>query len=213
MGRSTLGASFVENGRVGGAMNTPGRTPAGSSSDRFLSFPATTVLTAVLSVALAVGCGAEGTATSETSAPTAPVTADPGGPSGNASPTQPGAGAATPSLRNPTPGAPVAADLTIAVSDGRTSTTTYTLTCEPTGGTHPQPASACDQLANADLSVFDPVPQGSACTDIFGGPQTATVTGTVAGKPVDASFNRSGGCEIERWNAVQVLLGPISSDI
>jgi hypothetical protein len=48
----------------------------------------------------------------------------------------------------------------------------------------------------ADLA---PVPSGSACTMIFGGPQKATITGTLDGQPVNASFERSNGCEIARW--------------
>jgi hypothetical protein len=77
--------------------------------------------------------------------------------------------------------------------------TTYELTCDPAGGDHPQPAQACDAIAAAGASVFDPVPSGQACTMIFGGPQTATVTGTYEGTKVDASFSRQNGCEIDRW--------------
>ncbi|MFD6419554.1 SSI family serine proteinase inhibitor [Streptomyces sp. NPDC060194] len=56
----------------------------------------------------------------------------------------------------------------------------------------------------ADL--FAPVPSGTLCTMQYGGEATAHVTGTWQGRPVDAVFSRSDGCEIGRWNALQPLL-------
>lgn len=55
---------------------------------------------------------------------------------------------------------------------------------------------------------FEPVPRNVACTEIYGGPQTARVTGTLRGEPVDARFSRTDGCQIARWDAVADLLGP-----
>jgi hypothetical protein len=52
---------------------------------------------------------------------------------------------------------------------------------------------------------FRPVPAGVACTQIYGGSQTALVTGTFRGRRVRATFNRHDGCEIARWNAVRFL--------
>ena len=40
-----------------------------------------------------------------------------------------------------------------------------------------------------------------ACTQIFGGPEEATIKGTIRGEPVDATFTRTDGCEIARWDA------------
>jgi prephenate dehydratase len=45
-----------------------------------------------------------------------------------------------------------------------------------------------------------------ACTQIYGGPATARVRGTLHGKQVDASFELTNGCEIERWDRNRVLL-------
>ncbi|MCD9199193.1 SSI family serine proteinase inhibitor [Aeromicrobium wangtongii] len=78
-------------------------------------------------------------------------------------------------------------------------TSTYRLTCDPAGGDHPQAQQACDALAEAGASVFDAVPKDRACTTIYGGPQTASVTGTFDGEKIDATFSRADGCEIERW--------------
>jgi hypothetical protein len=82
---------------------------------------------------------------------------------------------------------------------------TWTLTCDPAGGTHPDPAAACAALAAAD-DPFAPVPDDVACTQQYGGPQTATVVGTHRGEPVDAAFSRTDGCQISRWDAVAPLL-------
>ena len=54
--------------------------------------------------------------------------------------------------------------------------------------------------------AFDPVSTRMACTDIYGGPQTATVTGTLRGKAVSARFSRRNGCEVSRWQLALPLL-------
>jgi Subtilisin inhibitor-like len=83
---------------------------------------------------------------------------------------------------------------------------TWTLTCDPAGGTHPRAAAACQTLAKAK-DPFKPTPKDAVCTSIYGGPQVATVTGTWRGTSVSTEFKRSGGCEIHRWEKVTPLLG------
>ena len=80
----------------------------------------------------------------------------------------------------------------------------WRLRCSPAGGTLPRPAAACRQLAALDRP-FAPVPKDMACTAIFGGPQVARVTGTFRGRRVWATFRRTDGCEIARWNRVRRL--------
>ena len=82
---------------------------------------------------------------------------------------------------------------------------TYSLSCDPPGGDHPDPEGACLALGRLK-APFAPVPKGTACTDIYGGPQTARVTGTFRGEPVDAEFSRTDGCQIGRWDAHVALL-------
>jgi hypothetical protein len=82
---------------------------------------------------------------------------------------------------------------------------TATLTCDPVGGTHPRPGEACAAL-DAHPDALDPVPPEAVCTQIYGGDQTATVIGVVRGREVDASFNRTNGCEIARWEGLAPLL-------
>jgi hypothetical protein len=67
----------------------------------------------------------------------------------------------------------------------------------------PEDSAACAALAEGAL---EPTPRGTACTQQFGGPQTATVTGTVEGRPVDAELSRANGCEIARWQEAAPLL-------
>jgi hypothetical protein len=82
-----------------------------------------------------------------------------------------------------------------------------TLTCDPVGGTHPDPETACAVLtAESDTEVLAPVPADAACTMIFGGPEQATVVGVIDGEEVDAAFERSNGCELDRWDRHAALL-------
>ena len=46
------------------------------------------------------------------------------------------------------------------------------------------------------------------CTQIYGGPQTARVTGTIDGQPVDRRFTRTNGCELADFSAAEALLRP-----
>ncbi|MEE1939656.1 SSI family serine proteinase inhibitor [Streptomyces sp. TRM 70361] len=81
----------------------------------------------------------------------------------------------------------------------------YTLHCHPAGGSHPDPLAACEALDRADdgpASPWEPVPPGTPCAQIYGGPATARVTGTWRGRPVNAAFDRTDGCEIARWDAL-----------
>ena len=81
---------------------------------------------------------------------------------------------------------------------------TYTLKCVPAAGTLPHRAAACRQLAKLK-TPFARTPGNVACTEIYGGPQQALVTGRFRGALVRATFNRRDGCEIDRWNRVAFL--------
>jgi hypothetical protein len=80
----------------------------------------------------------------------------------------------------------------------------YTLRCNPLGGTLPKRAEACAKLARM-TRPFAPTPKDVACTEIYGGPQQALITGRLRGYTVRASFSRRNGCEIARWNRVRFL--------
>lgn len=106
---------------------------------------------------------------------------------------------------DPSPGA---AELTIVVDDGTGQQTTWTLTCDPVGGTHPDPAAACAALTAHGATALPPKRKDVACTEVYGGPQKATIRGTWQGKPVRSSFSRTDGCEISRWDQLKGLLPP-----
>jgi hypothetical protein len=44
------------------------------------------------------------------------------------------------------------------------------------------------------------------CTELYGGPQTGRIAGTVAGRRVDARYIRADGCEIARYDRVAPVL-------
>ncbi len=106
----------------------------------------------------------------------------------------------------PSPSADGRTELAVRVRSGPgQAARTFTLTCDPPGGDHPDPAAACRLLDELD-HPFAPLAPDRACTEIYGGPQTATVTGTFRGSPVHAEFRRTDGCEIARWDAYVDLL-------
>ncbi|MFJ7943059.1 SSI family serine proteinase inhibitor [Streptomyces sp. NPDC096354] len=104
--------------------------------------------------------------------------------------------------------------VTVSDSGDREADGVYDLRCLPAGGTHPVAQQACDRLAelaqptdrNDGTDAFRPVPADAMCTQQFGGSATARVTGTWQGQHVDASFNRTNGCEIARWNTLRPVL-------
>jgi hypothetical protein len=80
----------------------------------------------------------------------------------------------------------------------------WRLHCNPAGGTLPDAAAACRRLLGMQRP-FAPVPADSVCTQVSGGPQVARVTGTFRGRRVWATFKRTDGCHISRWNRVRFL--------
>ncbi|HEU5483629.1 MAG TPA: SSI family serine proteinase inhibitor [Microlunatus sp.] len=106
---------------------------------------------------------------------------------------------------SPTPPPAGASQLTIVVDDGTGATTTWTLTCDPPGGTHPDPAGACQSLTEHP-SALRPVPKDKMCAQVYGGPERATVRGTWDGEQVLASLSRTNACETARWDSLVPLV-------
>ena len=102
--------------------------------------------------------------------------------------------------RPPTP----ETELTVTVSpqgpDGEHRS--RTITCTPRARRMP-----CPRLDDTTGAAFAPVPDKVACTAIYGGPATATVTGRLRGRRVDARFSLRNGCEIARWKRLAWLIG------
>lgn len=93
-------------------------------------------------------------------------------------------------------------------SIGVTDPIIWTLRCGPARGTLPRPGVACSRLAAGGRELFRPVPPDAICTQVYGGPQIARVIGVVEGKRVWATFSRTDGCHISRWNRLFPWLLP-----
>ncbi|KOG64242.1 hypothetical protein ADK76_09910 [Streptomyces griseoflavus] len=123
----------------------------------------------------------------------------------------------SPSVTAPIPLLPRSSDhLTVTVSDSGKAAKdgTYELYCHPARGTHTDARGACDKLDSLTRwgkDAFAGVPKGSKCTMQYGGPITARVTGTWAGRPVNAQFKRTDGCEIGRWDRFVPVLPAVTS--
>ncbi|WP_326581027.1 subtilase-type protease inhibitor [Streptomyces sp. NBC_00481] len=110
----------------------------------------------------------------------------------------------------PTPTAETGDRLTVTVREaGGGADGTFELRCHPQGGSHPDAREACGRLDRRTVwgkDPFAPVRPDTVCTMQYGGPATAYVTGTWAGRRVDARFDRGNGCEIARWDALVPVL-------
>lgn len=102
---------------------------------------------------------------------------------------------------------PAVSELTIVVDDGTGTTTTWTLTCDPVGGDHPEAERACSAI-DASPEALNPVPQDRICAQVYGGPERAVITGAWRGQPVAARLARTDACEIARWDALVPLVPP-----
>jgi hypothetical protein len=153
-----------------------------------------------------------GPETPSTATPGTPSTPSPGTTPPDAETTVP---APAPPSASPLPSGPGAGDAELSITvkaskDGKA--VDYTLVCK--GGApmaesqHPNAAAACTALKNnaAIVNAAAP-PKGISCTQQYGGPQVATVTGEVNGTPVETSFALRDGCQIGAWNAAKDILG------
>lgn len=70
-------------------------------------------------------------------------------------------------------------------------------------------SAACGVAAHVSDADLAPTPGTTACSQLYGGPETASIRGMLRGERVDASFSRINGCEIARWQHVKPLLGEV----
>ncbi len=106
-----------------------------------------------------------------------------------------------------------AIELTVLYDDGSGRKTTGSLSCrgadrraEGALDGRASPAELCAQARGiADLLSTAP-DKRRACTQIYGGPETATVTGTIDGDNVERRFKRTNGCELADYKRAAGLL-------
>jgi hypothetical protein len=77
-----------------------------------------------------------------------------------------------------------------------------------TGSTVPDPAAAIAAVERfGEEAFFTPRRADMLCTQQYGGPQVAVVTGMFHGRPVNSHFSLTDGCEIARWRSLAPLFG------
>jgi hypothetical protein len=106
-----------------------------------------------------------------------------------------------------------AVNLTVKVADGNGKTAEGTLECgdgSAKGGGFLEDGAdqhCRDALAMEKLLTTQP-PSDRVCTQIYGGPQSARITGTFGAQDVARRLKRTNGCEIEDWKQADALLAP-----
>ena len=81
-----------------------------------------------------------------------------------------------------------------------------------TGSVACESQADCPGAESLTPADFEPVPAETACTEIFGGPETAMITGSLAGEPVESEFSRANGCEIKHFDRFVSLLQSVFPD-
>ncbi len=181
-------------------------------------------LSLVLSACAPSGPGAETSAAPSTESTGTEITVQPSSPASDdptsAAPTSPSADpTASPtadSTPQPTASTAASADaalLTISIQqDASAEPMQYVLECVDgapgPASTLPGSEAACARLVELGTDFFTARPEKDIiCTQQYGGPQTASITGDFNGTSVLASFALTDGCEISRWKKVQDILG------
>ncbi|UYQ77928.1 hypothetical protein OF385_01765 [Glutamicibacter sp. JL.03c] len=101
--------------------------------------------------------------------------------------------------------------LTITIkADGSKVSAQHTLECSGDqaleASTLPSADQACAALNQQPAIVTPSLDPAAACTEIYGGPQRAEVSGLLAGEPIQSEFSRSNGCLISQWEQAELLL-------
>ena len=60
----------------------------------------------------------------------------------------------------------------------------------------------------ARAALVERPPDDRICSQLYGGPQRARVTGRIGGRPVDVTVTRVDGCGVADWSRLERLLGP-----
>jgi hypothetical protein len=105
-------------------------------------------------------------------------------------------------------------NLTLRVEDGKGKVARAALACADGGGAHGSgflsadaDRHCADALRMQELLTTQP-PKDRVCTQVYGGPQTAHIAGTLGGETVARDLSRTNGCEIADWKSAGPLLAP-----
>ena len=113
--------------------------------------------------------------------------------------------------------APAPVALEVSVREGPDAPArTATLRCvgaraRATGNLGADARGACAAARELAGFLAAPPEPGRACTDVYGGPQTARVRGHAGRWSIDRRLSREDGCALEDWERAARLLGPIAA--
>jgi hypothetical protein len=109
-------------------------------------------------------------------------------------------------------------DATLTSGDAASTDLTFRLDADGSGGATAQevtltcPGGDTKACAAIDALPADPTaetPPTQACTEVYGGPDTLTINGTLRGEDVSAAFSRGNGCDIERFERFADVLAAL----
>jgi hypothetical protein len=97
--------------------------------------------------------------------------------------------------------------LAVRYDDGFGHRHRATLTCRAetaraTGWLARSPVRACRRARRLPA----PIPANRMCTQIYGGPQTARITGRVGARRINRKLSRTNGCRIGEWSRMAPLV-------
>ncbi len=93
---------------------------------------------------------------------------------------------------------------------GTGTPTKWALRCDPAGGSLPRAAAACTRLYGL-AKPFAPMRKDLVCTEQYGGPQQAVISGSFKGSRVWSLVAMRNGCEISRAKRLSFLVPGFSS--
>lgn len=109
-------------------------------------------------------------------------------------------------------GAGVLATINVTISHPDADDVVYSVVClgdtaSLTGNAEVNEQTACSRLGDPDVRsrLLNGVPADQICTEIYGGPDLATITGNydgVDGPEINTTVDRSNGCGIDDWDNV-----------
>ena len=107
----------------------------------------------------------------------------------------------------PPPGSGSDVDLEITIDHPDIDAYAYRIICDgdtatAEGSDAIDAEQACAQLAQESVQqrLVEGPPEGRVCTQVYGGPETAKIVGSIDGRPVDTVIDRTNGCGIGEWD-------------
>ena len=94
---------------------------------------------------------------------------------------------------------------------GKQEPKTWTLRCDPAGGTVPRVATVCRQLDGL-VKPFRRPSKSIVCSDQYGGPQQALIVGTHKANRIWTVLGMRNGCEISRAKRLAFLVPGFSAN-